>query len=108
MKEDDNATQGTALRLWKLLWDVFTFRSFVFTQGYLCQRVKKVLSPRVVQEYTVGAPHYGGCAPKHACGRSPVHHLPYRCGEFTTLSTVSLVSFRLALNDLFRAFSFGR
>ena len=25
----------TALRLWKLLWDVFAFRSFAFAQGYL-------------------------------------------------------------------------
>ena len=40
------------------------------------------LSPR--QE-----PPYGGCAPKHACGRRPAHTLPYRRGEFTTLSTVS-------------------
>ena len=59
------------------------------------------LSPR--QE-----PPCGGCAPKRACGRSPAHTLypqgvcsirkaakpltaalPYRRGEFTTLSTVS-------------------
>ena len=59
------------------------------------------LSPR--QE-----PPCGGCAPKHACGRSPAHPLhpqgvcgirnaaepltaalPYRCGESTTLSTIS-------------------
>ena len=51
---------------------------------------------------------FGGCAPKRACGRSPAHTLypqgvcsirkaakpltaalPYRRGEFTTLSTVS-------------------
>ena len=37
----------------------------------------------------------------------PAHPLPYRCGEFTTLSTASRVSFCLALNDSFRAFSFG-
>ena len=37
----------------------------------------------------------------------PAHTLPYRCGEFTTLSTASRVSFRLALNGSFRAFSFG-
>ena len=37
----------------------------------------------------------------------PAHTLPYRCGEFTTLSTASRVSFCLALNDSFRAFSFG-
>ena len=35
MKEDDNAMRETALHLWKLLWDVFTFRSFAFAQGYL-------------------------------------------------------------------------
>ena len=46
MKEDENAEQKTVMRLWKLLWDVFTFRSFVFTQGYLYQRVKKVFSLR--------------------------------------------------------------
>ena len=59
------------------------------------------LSPR--QE-----PPYGGCAPKHACGRSPAHTLhpqgvcsirraakpltaalPYRRGEFSALSTDS-------------------
>ena len=59
------------------------------------------LSPR--QE-----PPCGGCAPKRACGRSPAHPLhpqgvcgirkaaepltaalPYRCGESTTLSTIS-------------------
>ena len=38
-------SRETALRLWKLLWGVFTFRSFVFTQGYLCQRVKKSYLP---------------------------------------------------------------
>ena len=37
----------------------------------------------------------------------PAHTLPYRCGEFTTLSTASPVPFRLALNGSFRAFSFG-
>ena len=59
------------------------------------------LSPR--QE-----PPCGGCAPKRACGRSPAYTLhpqgvcgirkatepltaalPYRCGESTTLSTIS-------------------
>ena len=35
MKEDDSAMRETALHLWKLLWDVFAFRSFAFAQGYL-------------------------------------------------------------------------
>ena len=62
------------------------------------------LSPR--QE-----PPYGGCAPKHACGRRPAHTLypqggcsirraakpltaalPYRRGEFTTLSTDAFIT----------------
>ena len=62
------------------------------------------LSPR--QE-----PPYGGCAPKHACGRRPAHTLhpqgvcsirraaklltaalPYRRGEFSTLSTDSFIT----------------
>ena len=62
------------------------------------------LSPR--QE-----PPYGGCAPKHACGRRPAHSLhpqgvcgirraakpltaalPYRRGEFSTLSTDSFIT----------------
>ena len=53
-------------------------------------------------------PPCGGCAPKHACGRSPAHTLhpqgvcsirkaaqpltaalPFRCGESTSLSTAS-------------------
>ena len=62
------------------------------------------LSPR--QE-----PPYGGCAPKHACGRRPAHTLhpqgvcsirraakpltaalPYRRGEFSTLSTDAFIT----------------
>ena len=68
------------------------------------------LSRRCIPSWVISAPRaaFGGCAPKHACGRSPAHTLhpqgvygirkaaepltaalPYRCGEFTTLLTVS-------------------
>ena len=68
---------------------------------------------------------FGGCAPKRACGRSPAHTLhpqgvrgirkaakpltaalPYRHGEFTTLSTISTGS-GSAAPGWFTIFSFA-
>ena len=68
------------------------------------QRVEKVFSPRMVQEYTVGPAGFralcarkpgafletGSLSPPLAAHRPfpllgfPAHTLPYRCGEFTT------------------------